>query len=194
MRFVWKRKHLNTLSPIVHATTIEDAYESGDFKKRFRKWRFLKTCRFENASFSAWTCENASFWKRCSVWRAENRTFENVRTILIVSVLTNCHNKGKGTKTSPFSNKERKFEQAKTIRKRLSGQKYFATFSALESEDFLKRINVVGTLKICFTSANRLSMSTFRSFFKWNPASCNVQWLMFDKVPLPFSRRLKSST
>ena len=32
-----------------------------DFRKRFQKWRYLKTYRFENAPFQVWTGEKGDF-------------------------------------------------------------------------------------------------------------------------------------
>ena len=51
----------DALSPIVHTKTPENADENEDFRKRFQKWRLLKTHRFENASFLVWSVENGDF-------------------------------------------------------------------------------------------------------------------------------------
>ena len=48
----------DTFSPIIHTKTPENADENGDFRKRFQKWRRLKTRRFENAPFLVWTGQN----------------------------------------------------------------------------------------------------------------------------------------
>ena len=45
--------------------TIENANVNGGFPKRSLKCRFLKTHRFERASFFVWIGKNTGFWKPC---------------------------------------------------------------------------------------------------------------------------------